>query len=54
MLYLDKHMHEQMSELDSSRWLLFKHANVAMQTMSNSLGMQWLLCQNATQDKYRL
>ena len=51
---LDKHVHEQISELDSSCWLLFKHAAVAMQTMPHGISMQQLLCESATQHKDRL
>ena len=54
IVHLDKHTHEQISELDSSCWLSLKHAAVAMQTMPHGLNIQWLLCKNATQHKYSL
>ena len=41
MVYLDKRTHEQMSELDSSCWLLFKHAAVAMRTMPHSINTDY-------------
>ena len=44
MVHLHKHTHEQMSEVDSSCWLLLKHTAVAMQTMPHSLSMQQPLC----------